>query len=74
VRSGAIKKLNAHIFYQRLDLEAHSRLREIQFLRGLAKAESLRNRPEHHKTKVLKARHSMIKTLAIGAGTVEPLP
>jgi hypothetical protein len=60
----SVKQLNANILLQRLDLEAHSGLREIQFFGGLSEAELFRNCPEDHKTEVFKTRHSMIKTQA----------
>jgi len=63
VGARAVKKLNAKILLQRLDLEAHSGLREIQFFSGLAEAELFRNCPEDHETEIFKTRHSMIKTL-----------
>jgi hypothetical protein len=59
-----VKQLNAKILFQRLDLEAYSGLREIQFFSRLSEAELLRNCPEDHKTEVFKTRHSMIKTQA----------
>jgi hypothetical protein len=46
----------------RLDLEAYSGLREVQFFGGFAKAELLRNGTEDHETEVFEARHWMIRT------------
>jgi len=48
----SVKQLNAKILLQRLDLEAHSGLREIQFFSGLAEAELFRNCPEDHETEI----------------------
>ena len=64
MRSCSIEELNTDILLQRLDLEAHSGLREIQFLSGLAEAELFRNCPEDHETEIFEARHSKIRTLA----------
>jgi hypothetical protein len=58
----AVKKLNAKILLQRLDLKAHCGLREIQFFSGLAEAELFRNCPEDHETEVFEARHSIIRS------------
>ncbi len=63
----AAKELNARILLQRLDLETHSGLREIQFFGGLAGAELFRNCPEDHETKIFESRHSMNRTPALGS-------
>src|ERR1700679_2130315 len=60
---GAIKELDSQIFFKRLDLQTHSRLRKIKFFSSLAEAEVCRNRPENNQPEVLKARHRGIKTL-----------
>ena len=57
VGSGAVKELNSKILLERLDLETHSGLCEIQFIGGLAEAELFRNRPKDHETEVVETRH-----------------
>lgn len=52
VRSGAVKELNTEILLQRLDLETHCGLREIQIFSGLAEAEPFRDCAEDHKTEI----------------------
>jgi len=58
----SVKQLNTKILLQRLDLEAHRGLREIQVFSGLAEAELFGNCAEEHETEVFEACHSIIKT------------
>ena len=51
MRTRAIKELNANILLQRLDLEAYSWLREVQFFGGLAEAKLFRNCTEDTRRK-----------------------
>jgi hypothetical protein len=53
MRAGTIEKLDANIFFQRLDLEADRGLRQKQFFRSLAKAELFRNCPEDDQAEVV---------------------
>ena len=60
----AIKELNAKVLFERLDLQAYCRLREIQFLGGLAKAEMFRYRSKDHKAEIVESCHWFIRTFA----------
>jgi hypothetical protein len=57
LRAGAIEELDAKIFLQRLDLETHRGLRQIQLFRGLTKAALFRNCPEDYQAEVVETRH-----------------
>src|SRR5450631_1885052 len=57
----AIEELHAEVFFERFDLQAHRGLRQEEFFGGLAKAELTRNRTKDDETKVVEARHAIIR-------------